>query len=195
MQNRVVERAGVVAPGGAGAGRHRPAEIDRDPADRHPDVARRRYDSLYLSNYATIKLQQEMARLPGVGNVTVFGAGQYAMRIWLDPALMQARGLTPQDVTALQQQSAQVTGRPDRHAAGAGRPGVPIHPQCRGTARRRRRSSSNIIVKTGAHGASPACANRPRGARRPDLRPGLHLDGKPAAGIAVFQSPGANALT
>ena len=53
-----------------------------------------RYDSLYLSNYAAINLQQELARLPGVGNVTVFGAGQYAMRIWLDPALMQARGLT-----------------------------------------------------------------------------------------------------
>src|SRR6202012_791315 len=46
------------------------------------------YDGLYLSNYAAINLQQEMARLPGVGNVTVFGAGQYAMRIWLDPRLM-----------------------------------------------------------------------------------------------------------
>ena len=64
-----------------------------------------------------------MARLPGVGTVVVFGAGQYAMRIWLDPALMQARGLTVSDVTsALQQQSAQVTGWPDRRAAGqAGR--------------------------------------------------------------------------
>ena len=58
-----------------------------------------RYDSLYLSNYAAINLQQEMARLPGVGNVTVFGAGQYAMRIWLNPALMQSRGLTVSDVT------------------------------------------------------------------------------------------------
>jgi HAE1 family hydrophobic/amphiphilic exporter-1 len=68
------------------------------------------YDGLYLSNYAAINLQQEMARLPGVGTVVVFGAGQYAMRIWLDPALMQARGLTVSDVSsALQQQSAQVT--------------------------------------------------------------------------------------
>src|SRR6266581_3591378 len=57
-----------------------------------------RYDSLYLSNYATINLVNELARLPGVGNVTVFGVGQYSMRIWLDPQRLQARGLTAQDV-------------------------------------------------------------------------------------------------
>src|SRR6266498_4410443 len=69
-----------------------------------------RYDSLYLSNYATIRLKDEIARLPGVGNVVVFGAGQYSMRIWLDPDKMQARGLVPQDVIqALQQQSTRVT--------------------------------------------------------------------------------------
>src|ERR671927_418776 len=69
-----------------------------------------RYDSLYLANYATIRLKDEIARLPGVGNVSVFGAGQYSMRVWLDPARMQARGLTTQDVVqALQQQSEQVT--------------------------------------------------------------------------------------
>src|SRR6202035_925006 len=69
-----------------------------------------RYDSLYLANYATIKLKDEIARLPGVGNVVVFGAGQYSMRVWLDPNKMQARGLVPQDVIqALQQQSTQVT--------------------------------------------------------------------------------------
>jgi HAE1 family hydrophobic/amphiphilic exporter-1 len=57
-----------------------------------------RYDSLYLANFATIKLKDEIARLPGVGNVVVFGAGQYSMRIWLDPDKMRARGLVPQDV-------------------------------------------------------------------------------------------------
>src|SRR5215475_4007439 len=51
-----------------------------------------RYDSLYLANYATINLKDQIARLPGVGNVTVFGAGQYSMRIWLDPNKMKARG-------------------------------------------------------------------------------------------------------
>src|SRR5436309_5814778 len=69
-----------------------------------------RYDSLYLSNFATIRLKDEIARLPGVGSVTVFGAGQYSMRVWLDPNKMSARGLTTQDVIqALQQQSAQVS--------------------------------------------------------------------------------------
>src|SRR5215510_6908656 len=69
-----------------------------------------RYDSLYLANYATIRLKDELSRLPGVGNVVVFGAGQYSMRIWLDPNKMQARGLTTQDVIdSLHQQSEQVT--------------------------------------------------------------------------------------
>src|SRR6185369_5627879 len=79
-----------------------------------------RYDSLYLANYATIRLKDEIARLPGVGNVTVFGAGQYSMRVWLDPDRMQARGLTTQDIVqALQQQSGQVT---------AGQVGMPPAP-------------------------------------------------------------------
>src|SRR6266702_6266653 len=69
-----------------------------------------RYDSLYLANYATIRLKDQIARLPGVGNVSVFGAGQYSMRIWLDPEKMRARALVPQDVIqSIQQQSQQVT--------------------------------------------------------------------------------------
>jgi HAE1 family hydrophobic/amphiphilic exporter-1 len=72
-----------------------------------PDESR---DSLYLANFATIRLKDEIARLPGVGSVGVFGAGQYSMRIWLDPDKMQVRGLNVQDVVqALQQQSTQVT--------------------------------------------------------------------------------------
>jgi len=64
-----------------------------------------RFDSLFLSNYAVISIQNELARLKGVGAVTIFGAGQYAMRIWMNPDLLQARGLTPQDViNAIQQQ-------------------------------------------------------------------------------------------
>src|ERR1700759_1578137 len=70
----------------------------------------RKFDSLYLSNYATLNLKDELSRLPGVGNVTVFGAGQYSMRIWLDPSNLQSRGLMPQDMDqAIQQQSQQVT--------------------------------------------------------------------------------------
>ncbi len=69
-----------------------------------------RYDSLFLSNYATITLVPELSRVPGVGNVGVFGVGQYSMRIWLDPQKLYARGLTPADViNVIQQQSQQVT--------------------------------------------------------------------------------------
>src|ERR1700726_389199 len=79
-----------------------------------------KYDSLYLSNYATINLRDELSRLPGVGNVTVFGAGQYSMRIWLDPNKLQTRGLMPQDVIqSIQQKSQQVT---------AGQVGMPPTP-------------------------------------------------------------------
>src|SRR6201990_3108582 len=68
------------------------------------------YDSLFLSNYATISIRDELSRLPGVGNVTVFGAGQYSMRVWLDPNQLQARDLVPQDVIqAIQQQRQQAT--------------------------------------------------------------------------------------
>ena len=69
------------------------------------------YDSLYLSNYATINLLNELSRIPGVGNVNVFGVGQYAMRIWLDPQKLYSYGLTPGDViNVVKQQSQQVAG-------------------------------------------------------------------------------------
>lgn len=61
----------------------------------------KRYDALYLTNYAKLNLTDQLARVPGVGNVQVFGAGQYSMRVWLDPDKMRERGLTPSDVTGL----------------------------------------------------------------------------------------------
>ncbi|MGK6312647.1 efflux RND transporter permease subunit [Neorhizobium sp. DT-125] len=70
-----------------------------------------RYDSLFLANYANINLRDELARVPGVGDVSVFGAGDYAMRIWLDADRLQARGLQPSDiVSAVQTQSQTVSG-------------------------------------------------------------------------------------
>ena len=154
-----------------------------------------RYDSLFLSNYATINLQDELARLPGVGNVNVFGAGQYSMRIWLDPDKLQARGLTPQDVIqALQQQSQQVT------AGQIGAPPAPPGQAFQYTLNVDGRLDDpsqfdNIIVKTGSNGDDHARARRrPGRARRADLRQTFTLNGKPAAGIGVFQSPDANAL-
>jgi hydrophobic/amphiphilic exporter-1 (mainly G- bacteria), HAE1 family len=79
-----------------------------------------RYDSLFLSNYATINLKDQLARLPGVGNVLIFGAGQYSMRIWLDPNKLQVRSLTTQDIVdALKSQNQPVA---------AGQLGMPPSP-------------------------------------------------------------------
>src|SRR5260221_58873 len=67
-------------------------------------------DGLSLSSYATINLMPELQRLPGVGNVSVFGAGLYSMRIWLDPRKLYSYGLVPQDViSAIQSQNQQVS--------------------------------------------------------------------------------------
>ncbi len=154
-----------------------------------------RYDSLYLANYATIKLKDEIARLPGVGSVVVFGAGQYSMRIWLDPDKMHARALVPADViTALQQQSEQVT------AGQIGMPPAPAGQSFQYTLNVAGKLSdpaefADVIVKTGRAGE----VTRVRDVGRVELGAQTYgqiftLDGKPAAGLAVFQAPGANAL-
>jgi len=157
-----------------------------------PDRSR---DSLYLSNYATISLKDELSRLPGVGNVSVFGAGQYAMRVWLDPDKMQARGLTPQDVSnALSQQSQDVT------AGQIGAPPTPAGQAFQYTLNVSGRLDQveqfeNVIVKVGANGA----ITRLRDIARIELGAQTYgqiftLDAKPAAGMAIFLTPGANAL-
>jgi HAE1 family hydrophobic/amphiphilic exporter-1 len=154
-----------------------------------------KFDSLYLSNYATLNLRDELSRLPGVGNVTVFGAGQYSMRIWLDPNKLQTRGLMPQDVVqAIQQQSQQVT---------SGQIGTPPTPpgqafQITLNVNGRLDDASqfeNIIVKTGNNGD----VSRVRDVGWVELGAQTYsqifsLNKQPAAGIGVFQSPGANAL-
>jgi HAE1 family hydrophobic/amphiphilic exporter-1 len=153
------------------------------------------YDSLFLSNYATINIRDELSRLPGVGNVTVFGAGQYSMRVWLDPNKLQVRSLMPQDVIqAIQQQSQQVT---------AGQVGAP--PTAAGQAFQYTLNVSgrlddkaefeDVIVKTGSNGD----VTRVRDVGWVELGAQTYsqvfsLNKRPAAGIGVFQSPGANAL-
>ncbi|CCE12168.1 multidrug efflux system protein [Bradyrhizobium sp. STM 3843] len=154
-----------------------------------------RYDSLYLSNYATINLKDELARLPGVGNVTVFGSGQYSMRIWLDPSKLQVRGLVPQDVIqAVQQQSQQVA------AGQVGAPPTPPGQAFQYTLNVAGRLDDakqfeDIIVKTGNNGD----VTRLRDVGSVELGAQTYsqifsLNRQPAAGIGVFQSPGANAL-
>jgi HAE1 family hydrophobic/amphiphilic exporter-1 len=153
------------------------------------------YDSLFLSNYATISIRDELSRLPGVGNVTVFGAGQYSMRVWLDPNKLQVRGLMPQDVIqAIQQQSQQVT------AGQVGAPPTPPGQAFQYTLNVNGRLDDksefeDIIVKTGNSGD----VTRVRDVGWVELGAQTYsqvfsLNKRPAAGIGVFQTPGANAL-
>ena len=141
------------------------------------------YDSLYLANYATIRLKDELSRLPGVGNVNVFGAGQYSMRIWLDPEKLQARGLHAErrDQFAA---AAEPAGdrRPDRRAAGAVRAVVPVHAQHLRPPRRRRgiRQRDRQDRQRRRHHARQR--RRPCRARRADLRPGVHARRPPIGG-------------
>jgi len=154
-------------------------------------------DSLFLSNYATINLRDSLARIGGVADTTIFGAGQYSMRIWLDPEKMQARGLTPTDViNAIQQQSQEVA---------AGQVGAPPAP--RGQAFQftlnlngrftRAAEFEEIAVKS--TNASGGTITRLRDVGRVELGAQSYsqfftLDEKPSAGIAIYQLPGANAL-
>jgi HAE1 family hydrophobic/amphiphilic exporter-1 len=157
-----------------------------------------RYDSLFLSNYATINLVDELARIPGVGNVNVFGVGRYSMRVWLDPEKMKARGLTPSDVVqAIQQQSQQVTG------GQVGTPPAPAGQAFQYTVNVEGRLTDpaafgNIVVK--AAGGSGGQLTRVKDVARVELgaqtyAQSFRVNGQPAAGVAVFQAPDANALS
>ncbi len=155
-----------------------------------------RFDGLFLSNYAVINVQNEVARLKGVGNVTIFGAGQYAMRVWMNPDLLQARSLTPQDViNAIEQQSQEVTG------GQVGEPPAPKGQDFQYTLNLRGRLDEaadfeNIIVKVNA--ANGGQITRIRDIGRVELgaqtySESFNLDGRPAAGIGIFLLPNANA--
>lgn len=156
------------------------------------------YSSLFLSNYATINLVDALSRLPGVGNVNVFGAGQYAMRIWLDPDKIKTFGLTPSDVIdAITKQNAEVT------AGQIGAPPVPPGTDSQLTVNLQGQLSDptefgNIIVKSGTGAGGQIVRVKDLG--HVELGAQTYgqtftLDGQPAAGIAVFLTPGANALT
>jgi len=154
----------------------------------------RRYDSLYLSNYATLRIRDELSRIYGVGDVLVFGAGQYSMRVWLDPEQMQARSLTAQDVVAaIREQNVQVA------AGQLGQPPAPSTQDFQLTINTLGRLSDaaqfeDIIVKSDG-----IKVTRLRDVARIELGGQVYdiffqQNGNPSAGIAVFQLPGANAL-
>ena len=156
-----------------------------------------RYDSLYLSNYATINLVNELSRLPGVGNVNVLGVGQYSMRVWLDPEKLYTFGLTPSDVSRVIQQQSQ-----DVSAGQVGMPPAPKGLDFQYTIDVLGRLStpeefSNIIVKA-AQGNGGRIV-RVKDIGRVELGAQTYaqtsqINGKPNSGIAIYQLPDANAL-
>ncbi len=157
-----------------------------------------RFDSLFMSNYATINLVNELARLPGVGSVNVIGASVYAMRIWMDPEKLYSFGLQPKEVIeALRQQSQEVA---------AGQIGMPPAPEDQAfqyTVDIASRMSdpagfAEIIVKDQT--AQGGRLVRVKDVGRIELGAQTYsqdfkLNGKPGAGIAIYQTPDANSLT
>ncbi len=154
-----------------------------------------RYDMLYLSNYAHLQVKDEISRLPGVGAVQVFGAGEYSMRVWLDPDRLASRQLTTSDVVrAIREQNIQV-------AAGVlGAPPAPSDATFQLSINTRGRLSTeaefgNIVVRATPEGQITRLSDVARlelGSSRYSLR--SLLDNKPAVAIGVFQRPGTNAL-
>ncbi len=153
-----------------------------------------RYDPVYLSNFATLQVRDQLARLSGVGDVLVWGAGEYSMRVWLDPAKVAARGLTASDVVgAIQEQNVQVAAgsvgqQPEASAAFQ----VTVNTLGRLSSEQQ---FGEIVVKTGTDGQ----VTRLRDVARIELGADSYalrslLNGKPALAMQIIQSPGANAL-
>lgn len=154
----------------------------------------KRYDPLYMSNYAYLQVRDELSRIPGVSDVLVWGAGEYSMRLWLDPNLIAARGLTAGDViAAVREQNVQVAAgsvgqSPDSSAAFQ----VTVNTLGRLTDEEQ---FGDIIVRTGAEGQ----VTRLRDVARIEIGADAYalrslLDGEPAVALQIIQSPGANAL-
>ncbi len=154
-----------------------------------------RYDVLYMRNYALIQIRDVLARLPDMGNVRIFGAGDYAMRIWLDPAKVAARNLTAAEVVqAIQQQNVQVS------AGILGGPPLAQQVPFQLTINTQGRLLDEeefgaVVIRTGSEGQLTRLRDVARielAAQDYALRSGL--DNKPAVPIAVFLLPGGNAL-
>ena len=154
-----------------------------------------RYDALYLTNYAKLNIVNELARIDGVGEVGAFGAGDYSMRVWLDPEKMRVRGLTPQDVyTAIQSQNMEVS------AGNVGAQPTSSLNQFEFTLSSQGRLTtpeefSNIVIATGADGSMLRLSD----VARVDLGSESysmvsHVSNRPAGLIGIYQLPGANAL-
>ena len=154
-----------------------------------------RYDEVYLRNYATLNVKDELSRLDGVGQVQVFGGGEYAMRVWIDPDKAAARGLTSGDiVNAIREQNVQVAAGAIGQQPVAGEVAFELSINAKGRLVTEE-EFDNIIVKTGPYGEKL----RLRDVARTELGAGDYtmrclINNKSAVGMGVFQLPGSNAL-
>ena len=154
-----------------------------------------RYDMLYLSNYAALNVKDELARLDGVGDVRMFGMGNYSLRVWLDPDKVATRGLTASDViAAIREQNRQVAagalGAPPTDAGNSFQ--LSINTQGRLVSEE---EFENIIVRSGDDGQITRLKDIARielGSSQYALR--SLLNNRPAVAIPVFQRPGSNAI-
>ena len=154
-----------------------------------------RYDTTYLRNYAVINVKDRLARIKGVGEVGLFGAGNYAMRVWLDPQKVAQRGMTATDVVrAIREQNVQVAAG----VIGASPSGRDVPLQLSVNAQGRLQSEeefANIILKSSPDGSITRLADVARvelAASEYGLR--SLLNNKPAVALPIRQAPGANAL-
>jgi len=154
-----------------------------------------RYDQIYMSNYINLYIKDSLARIPGVGSITVFGAKDFGMRIWLNPEKLKARNLTSEDIlNSIREQNVQVA---------AGQIGTSPAPEGQifeyNIITQGRLSTveefENIIVKTGEDGGFLYLKDVARielGAQSYQWY--MDYNGKPSVGIGIYQLPGANAL-
>jgi len=154
-----------------------------------------RHDQLFVSNYAVLQVKDELARVPGVGDIFLFGQRDYSMRIWVDPHKMASRGLAASDVAnALREQNAPVaTGAIGQQPALNGQETqVTLSTLGRLTTAEQ---FGNIVLKRGPGGALTRLKDVARvelGAKNEDVS--TRLDGKETIFLAIFQMPDANAL-
>ncbi|WP_262137043.1 efflux RND transporter permease subunit [Pseudomonas sp. Marseille-Q5117] len=155
----------------------------------------KRYDMLYLSNYAILNIKDELARLGGVGDVQLFGMGDYSLRVWLDPNKTASRNLTATDVvTAIREQNRQVA------AGQLGAPPAPTAQSFQLSVNTQGRLVSeeefeNIVIRAGDDGEITRLKDIARielGSSQYALR--SLLNNQPAVAIPIFQRPGSNAI-
>ncbi|ODN65579.1 Efflux pump membrane transporter BepE [Methylophaga muralis] len=153
-----------------------------------------RYDMLYLSNYALLNVKDELARVNGVGNVELFGAGDYSMRIWLDPNKVAALGLSPAQITAAIREQNQQAAAGSLGAQPSGEAEFQLLINVKGRLSTEE-EFGNIIIKVGDNGEVSYLKDVARielGASTYALR--SLLNNKDAVAIPIFQASGSNAI-